>query len=298
LKPHESSERAPVLTLTASLVMLLALIGCSVAPATHTGTGGIAGGTGGAGGAAVVSCGSDNPDDLISDFAINNGIDPVDGRSGGWYVYGDANGAFTPPKNPDPTIAYPIDMTVGNTACSGAGSFHVKGTGFNIWGAATGTDFVAPVGKAADGTNLKGPYDATKYRGISFWAKATMPLSYVQVKFPDLNTDPEVQSPVCILSAGGLSNNCSPYLIKFSNPDDTSYPAYANTKIDTIWRRFDVMFADAKQDTFNTGYVPTPNQLDTAHLLGFAIQVNSDFSTYPVSANDFEIWIDDVRFIR
>jgi hypothetical protein len=77
-------------------------------------------------------------------------------------------------------------------------------------------------------------------------AKASAPLSYVQVKFPDINTETQVPSPVCLLSAAGLSNNCSPYLVKFSNPDDPNYPNYQNTKIDTTWRRFDVMFADAK----------------------------------------------------
>jgi hypothetical protein len=38
--------------------------------------------------------------------------------------------------------------------------------------------------------------------------------------------------------------------------------------------------------------------LDLKHLVGFAIQVNANFSVEPTAANDFEMWIDDVRFIR
>ena len=286
--------------LLASSSAVLALA-CSVAPPPAKGGSGGASGQGGMGGAAVVSCGSDNEDDLISDFAMDNGIHPTaDGRSGGWYVYGDNSlmATFEPPKNPDQTVAYPIDATTGNPTCSKAGSFRVKGTGFAVWGAALGTDFVPKVGGDAGATTgPKGTYDATKYKGISFWAKASAALSFVQVKFPDANTDPEVASPVCILSAGGLPNNCSPYLVKFSNPDDTNYPNYQTTKIDTIWRRFDVLFADARQDMFNTGLVPTPDRLDTAHLVGMAIQVNADFSAGAAKPNNFELWIDDVRFI-
>ena len=231
----------------------------------------------------------------------DNGIFPSsDGRSGGWYIYGDDNGVFDPPLPPKAlraTIPYPIDMTTGNGACSGGGSLHVKGSGFNIWGGAAATDFVAPSGKALDGTDIKAPYDATKYKGISFWAKATAPVSFVQVKFPDINTEPAVASPVCVLAAG-FGNNCSPYLIKLGDTADADFPSHKNDKIDTTWRRFDALFAEAKQDKDNPGYVPMPDKLDIVHLLGFAVQVNANFSVMPTAPNNFEIWIDDVRFIR
>ena len=70
-----------------------------------------------------------------------------------------------------------------------------------------------------------------------------------------------------------------------------------DTKIDTTWKRFDVMFADSKQDRYNAGKDPF-KMLDVAHLIGFAVQVNANYGTSPKSANDFELWIDDVRFIR
>ena len=277
--------------------------GCSTAPAPALSGAGGTTGAGGAGGNAVASCGSDNPGDLIADFTLDNGIAPVDGRSGGWYVYGDPMGAFDPPKNSDPTVAYPIDATTGNPTCSKAGSFHVKGRGFNTWGAATATDLVAKITNTS-GASVKGTYDATKYKGISFWAKSAAPMMFVQVKFPDIfsaaEADPTSLDPTyysCTDGLCGFPNNCSPYIVKFASASDTNYPKYATTQIGTTWKRFDVLFADAKPDKDCTGYNPL-GMLDLKHLVTFAIQVNANFTTMPTSANDFEMWIDDVRFIR
>ncbi len=240
-------------------------------------------------------------DDLISDFMGDNSISAADGRRGGWYVYGDQFGTFSPPKSDN--APYPIDTTTGNPNCSGAGSFHLKATGFTGFGAAMGTDFKPRM--AADGGVLgpKGTYDASKYKGIAFWAKSTAPLRFVQVKFPDVNTDTEAPAhevPTCILNPASVMN-CSPYLVKFAESADAGmieFPKYAKSQIDTTWRRFEVLFADTKQDTTNPGFVPTPDQLDVTRLLGMAIQVNADFSTTPPTANDFELWIDDVQFVR
>ena len=258
----------------------------------------------------MVTCGSDNPDDLIADFMMDNGIHPADGRSGGFYVYGDTKGAFDPPKNPDETVAYPIDMTTGNMACSGAGSFRVKGMGFSEWGAAAGTDFEPSTVNMATSTKVKGTYDATKYKGISFFIKASAPLKYVQVKFPDVNTDdqadpsmlpdpsmPGMMRAACALTPNFTDFNCSPYLVKLGDTDDTDFPAYKDVKIDTNWQKLSIMFADTKQDRYNAGKNPF-GALDVAHLTAFAVQVNANFTTMPASANDFEIWLDDIRFIR
>ena len=71
-------------------------------------------------------------DDLISNFDRSNGIEATDGRQGGWYVYGDNNGTFDPPKIAN--APYPIDMNMGNPNCSGAGSLRLKATGFTGFG--------------------------------------------------------------------------------------------------------------------------------------------------------------------
>jgi hypothetical protein len=298
--PLRSTVVAPSSILAACVAVLLA--GCATDAPLKSGTGGsgAGSGTGGAGGNAVVSCGSDNPDDLIADFAMDNGDHPADGRSGGWYVYGDDNGTFDPPKSTDPTVPYPIDKAGGNPTCSGGGAFHVKATGFSGFGAAAATDFVAQVKPM-----VKGTYDATKYKGVSFWAKAAAPVKFVQVKFPDVfsdaQADPTTLNPTyfaCTNSLCGFNNGCSPYIVKLSSSsDDLNYPAYMTTQIDTSWKRFDILFADAKQDKYCTGYNPVM-MLDLKHLVGFAIQVNADFTVTPTAPNNFEMWIDDVRFIR
>jgi len=152
-------------------------------------------------------------DDLISDFAHNNSIASSDGKQGGWYVYGDTlnTGTFDPPASSGP---YPIDMTVGNPNCSGPGSLRVKATGWTQFGAALGTDFkprVAVDGGAVTvdgggaGATVKGAYDASKYKGISFWAKAAAPVKFVQVKFLDPYTDRDSPLPMdlwCLYTAG------------------------------------------------------------------------------------------------
>jgi hypothetical protein len=251
-------------------------------------------------GDAIANC-PIGTDDLISDFLIDNGIFPADGRQGGWYVYGDTNGTFDPPKVDN--AAYPIDMTTGNPNCSGPGSLRLKAAGFIGFGAAMGTDFKprAP----ADGGALgpKGTYDASKYRGVAFWAKSAAPMKLVQVKFPDVNTDTEAplhENPICILNPASAMN-CSPYLVKLGESADAGtgdFAKYATAQINTTWKRFEILFADTKQDSTNPGFKPTPDKLDTTRLLGMAIQVNADFSTMPPTANNFELWIDDIQFIR
>jgi hypothetical protein len=238
-------------------------------------------------------------DDLIADFTTDNGLNPIDGRSGGFYVYGDGSiaGKFDPPLVTGE--AYPIDTTMGNPACSGPGAFHVKASGWGVWGAALGVDFMAK-----DAAGIKGTYDASKYRGISFWAKATAPLTRVQISFPDVYTD-GAANPAALpdAAAAGIStcvyapgaSNCSPYLVKLG---DAQFPGYLSTQIDTTWKRFDILFADTLQDQYNKGFHTVADKLDVAHLTAMAIQVNANYVSGTVTPNDFEIWVDDVNFIR
>ena len=169
------------------------------------------------------------PDDLISDFEIDNSLAPVDGRQGGWYTYGDDVGTFAKSTG--------YDIGEGNPNCSATGSLHVKGTGFAMWGAATGVDWKPRPADGDGGYGEKMTYDASAYRGIAFWAKASAPLDGVQVSFPDLYTDnaapkhdmPDLLDPtmfmcrdcVCIYVAG-FRINCSPYLVQFGKKGDAA----------------------------------------------------------------------------
>ncbi len=300
-----------------SLVFASALVlsGCGSGDTHPTpATGGAGGSTSGAGGStsgpADAQAGTGGAsaciniaDDLIADFTTDNSLSPIDGRSGGFYVYGDNSlaGKFDPPLVKDQP--YPIDTTTGNK-CSGPGSFHTKATGWGVWGAALGADFMPRMsldaGMAYDGKGFKQTFDASKYKGISFWAMAAAPLTRVQVSFPDIYTDGaanpatvDSSASSCVYTAG--TSNCSPYLVKLGDP---TYPKYQQYQIDTTWKRFDIFFEDTTQDQYNTGIVPPGNQLSAKYLTSMAIQVNANFTATDVTPNDFEIWVDDVNFIE
>jgi hypothetical protein len=241
-----------------------------------------------------------NPDDLIADFKTDNGLNPADGRQGGFYLYDDKSikGTFDPPLVSGE--AYPIDSQNGNDECSGPGSFHTKASGWGVWGSALGTDFKP---KGSDG--LKGSYDASKYKGFSFWAKGAAPISRVQVSAKDIYTDGDASFAGTDAADAGISqcvyapdpkSQCSPYLVKFG---DSTFPTiYQDYKIDTTWKRFDIYFADMLQDQYVPGFATAENKVDIKHLTGLAVQVNADFSTNPPTPNDYEIWVDDFYFIR
>jgi hypothetical protein len=147
----------------------------------------------------------------------------------------------------------------------------------------------------------KGTYDASNYKGVSFWAKAGAPLKGVQVSFPDIYTDggadPSTLDPgltSCVFESGSKFN-CSPYLVKFG---DSDFPAYKDYQIDTTWKRFDIFFADTQQDFYSPGFHTAENKVDTKHLTAITIQVNALYVNGSATPNDFELWIDDVYFIK
>ena len=250
-----------------------------------------------------------NADDLISDFKADNSLHAADGRQGGWYTYGDNLGHFATPTG------YDIDPSVGGP-CSGAGSLHVKGTGFGDWGAATGADFKPRAAATDGGISSKMTYDASKYKGIALWIRSAGPLEGVQVGFPDLYTDgaaplhPMMDSfdatntcaaCSCIYSAGSWQN-CSPYLVQFGKKGDggaaTAFTKYMDIQIDTTWRRIEILFADTRQDPGNLGYKGPGDKIAIDKLTAMALQVNPNYDAMPKMARDFEIWIDDVAFVR
>jgi hypothetical protein len=258
-------------------------------------------------GGKVEGC-SISQDDLISDFKADNSLQPADGRQGGWYTYGDPMGQFATPTG------YDIDSAMGGP-CSGAGSLHVKATGFAEWGAATGVDF-KPRAQLEGGASPKMTYDASKYKGVAFWIKSAAPLEGIQVSFPDLYTDGDapphaMTDPVdpintctdcrCIYS-GGSWQNCSPYLVQFGKKGDggaaVTFMKYMDVQIDTTWRRIEVLFADTRQDLGNLGYKGPGDKLSVDKLTAMALQVNPNYDVMPKMARDFEIWIDDVVFVK
>lgn len=288
------SARSSLCPFFAPLLIIAFVGGCSSKSGDGTPDGG---------GMMPPKCPSES--DLISDFTTDTGVKQVDGRQGGWYTYGDKNG-FGELSPPEGAGTVP-DMTEGNTACSGPGSLHVTAMKFTDWGAALGTDFKLPI-FLDGGARAKGTYDASKYKGVAFWARAAAPIKLMQVKFLDPYTELPSLLPAgqqCVYNAA-MPNNCSPYLVKFGYGrvgEDLAaamedFPKYVDQVVDTKWKRFEVLFADTKQDRFNPGQKSPGDKLDVSQLEGMAIQVNTDRTDGGRVANDFEIWIDDVSFVE
>ena len=118
---------------------------------------------------------------------------------------------------------------------------------------------------------LGSPYNASKYTGITFWAKIDAGTSPgIRVAFPDKDTEPfgnlcEIDPPP------GSTNGCWDHYGDF-------------VTFDTTWRKYSISFASLRQRGWGrqgTAFDPT-----TLYRVEFDIDVNATFG----------IWIDDVAF--
>lgn len=192
------------------------------------------------------------PDAKIEDAEGNdNQVIVQDGRSGYIYTYVDPEGSSI-----DPPGGAPFVMTPGGANGS---QFALRINGqlatASVVYAAMGMNFVDP----------KGPYDASKYQGISFLAKkGPGSTGKVRVKFPDRNTDPD----------GGVCGACS---------NDFGMPLTLSEE----WQQFIVPFSALRQEP---GWGnPRPRSLETEAVYAVQFQVNE-------KGKPFDIWVDDLAF--
>jgi endoglucanase len=120
-------------------------------------------------------------------------------------------------------------------------------------------------GMGANFLDPKGPYDASKYGGISFWAKrgpGTTPK--VRFKIPDAATDPD----------GGICSAC--------------YNDFGiDLKLTEEWTQYIIPFSSLKQER---GWgAPHPKGIDVTQLFAAQFQVND-------KSRDYDVWIDDLKF--
>src|SRR3954451_14838500 len=138
---------ARALFFTFVIVAALASSGACVPPGARPET---------AQGAALKECG---PDGLIDDFEDNNNqINVVGDRGGYWYTYADKEGSTVWPEQGDKGGTF--TLVEGGHDSKYAASFKGKLAAASIVYAAMGLNFQDP----------KGPYDASKYVGITFFA--------------------------------------------------------------------------------------------------------------------------------
>jgi hypothetical protein len=191
---------------------------------------------------------------MIDDTEDNNAlILPTDGRKGYWYASNDGSATQAPKMG----VTFPMEAG-GHGASKYA--VHTSGSAFTGWGALVGFDFDAVSGQPKKG------WDASAYRGITFWAKAgSTPLTVV-FSLPDIDTDPAGR--VCVL-ADGSDKGCFDHF-------------GTSITIGTTWTAFSVDFDTLHQKGFGE---PFPS----LHKAGL---VSCQWMVAPGAAFDF--WIDDV----
>lgn len=194
------------------------------------------------------------PEAMIEDAEdANNQVMVQDGRSGYIYTFIDPEGTTVTPK-----------------AGSDGGVFETTAGGVNGSKNAlrmSGTVANGQIVYAGMGMNLTDPkdtYDATRYQGVSFYAKRGPGTTRkVRFKVPDANTDPD----------GGQCTAC--------------YNDFGlEIKLSEEWQQFTIPFDKLKQEP---GWgSPRPSSVAADKIFAVQFQVKEPGA--------FDVWVDDVAF--
>ena len=184
----------------------------------------------------------------------NNQIIVQEGRGGYMYTFVDKEGSTITPTAGEQGGTFEVSPG-GANGSQFALRMHGTISTANIVYAGMGMNFVDP----------KGPYDASKYKGISFWAKkspGTTPK--VRLKVPDKNTDPD----------GGVCTAC--------------YNDHGlDLKLNDEWTEYTVPFYTMSQEP-NWG-APKTSSVEASQLYAIQFQVNDKGQKY-------DVWVDDIAF--
>lgn len=224
-------------------------VGCEGVGGAGGGGGGGTGASGGQGGQGGGGQGGEGGGDgLIDDMEDGDVTIPMlEGRVGRWSAYQDGPGE----------LALSIEAIEGGGR---DGSFQavLSSTTSN-----QGTFYAVRVNvnqpEAAPDSSL--PYDASRYRGVRFWARGSE--GSLQVTFPTEDTDV-------------LGGKCQ---------DDCSNHFEVRIELGPEWRRYDVLFDDAEQDP---ALPETPAGFDTSKLYGVH---------FFLWGGPYTLWVDDPEFI-
>lgn len=187
------------------------------------------------------------PDGLIDDLEDGDSqITKKEGREGYWFTFADKEGSTVFPKGDFKPEAG------GPNGSTHAARFHGKM-------ATAGKSLY--VGMGFSFLNPKGSYDASKYKGISFWAKGP---GKVRFEVPDVDTQPE----------GDKCSDC------YNNFGVELY-------LTDQWVRYTVPFERLAQQP---GWGDPAPGVDAKELFGVQWQFKSP-------GVDYDIWIDDIEFV-
>jgi hypothetical protein len=235
-------------------------------------SGGAGSGAGGTTGAVTVDCTMDpgSTTNDISDFEDGSGtVLPNGNRNGGWYTYIDTTATCLVMPAPHAT-ATAAEIPGGR--CASMFAIHFTGTGCTTWGAGVGTDLNA-VPAAADAgagpaTGPKQVYDVSGYTGITFWSRADHGAS-MRLKVPMSDETKVADGGLCVeMATAKCSDNFG-----------------SNIALTSKWIKHTVMFSTMAQEKWGKPFTWNP-----AHVTSIQFQV-------PAAAL-FDVWIDDVAFIK
>lgn len=177
-----------------------------------------------------------------------------DGRGGYMYTFLDEAGSTVEPT------AGRLGGTFAQAEGGANGSmyaarFHGTLGGGSVVFAGYGLNFVDP----------KGPYDASAYEGVSFFARRSADsVGTLRLKVPDASTDPE----------GGVCSECF---------NDFG----ADVELTEQWQQYVFPFEQLGQ---MPGWgVPRPGSIDASKIYGLQFQVTS-------AGASFDVWVDDISF--
>jgi endoglucanase len=196
------------------------------------------------------------PDALADDGEDNNNQSAVkEGRGGYWYTYVDDTGS---------TVDPPAGAEGGTFTMSEGGA-----EGSQFAARVRGQLSTAQINFGAMGMNFTDPkdvYDASKYAGISFWAKkGPGGISKMRMKVPDINTD----------EAGEVCGECF---------NDFGM----DIELTESWQKYVVPFSKMKQQA---GWgQPRPRKIDASQVYGIQFQAQAPGGAY-------DIWVDNIAFV-
>jgi endoglucanase len=192
---------------------------------------------------------------MISDGeANNNQTNPIQGRGGYWYTFVDKAGSSVTPLSGDQGGTFAMTEGGANGTKYAAHMFGAIGGGDIVY-AGMGLNFVDP----------KGQYDASKYGGISFWAKrGPDSTGNIRLKVPDKNTDPD--GKVCTACFNDFGTDLH---------------------LTEQWQQFTIPFTSMKQ--IKDWGSPHTAGIEPSTIYGMQFQVNEKNSK-------FDIWVDEIQF--
>jgi len=192
---------------------------------------------------------------LIADGENNsNQIADIQGRGGYWYTFSDEEGSTVVPESGKHGGTF--QMTAGGA----------NGTKFAAH--MTGTVAKSPSAYVGIGLNFMDPpgqYDASKYKGITFWAKKGPGSAAVtRLKVPDVDTVPE--GKVCTACYNDFGMDIT---------------------LNDEWTQYTVPFTSMKQD--KTWGSPHADGIKPNTLYGIQFQFKDPGSS-------FDFWLDEIEF--